>query len=170
MMEKVCIVCSKVGLTAEEAVGALERMGYKSCVALSEINSNPDVFYGKYYGDVTYSTHDWYLENYKGIYRELTKDEILPAEKPSKVKSDGSSSSYYKFSQALVDRILDSGKAEVEDLIKYGFDNDYDFGNIIKATKRLYELKTGGGKEGSTSEYEVNKIRYYIDRILDDMK
>lgn len=169
-MEKVCIVCSKVGLTAEEAVGVLERMGYKSCVALSEIKSNPEVFYGKYYGDVTYSTHGWYLENYKGIYRELTKEELLPYEAPpSKVKSDGGSSSYYSFQQALVDRIIATGKFEVEDLIKYGFDNDYDFGNIVKATKRLYELKTGGGKEGSTAEYESNKIRYYVDRVLEEL-
>ena len=169
-MEKVCIVCSKVGLTAEEAVGALERMGYKSCVALSEIKSSPDVFYGNYYGEITYSTHGWYLENYKGIYRELTKDEILPEEKPSKVKSDGSSSPYYKLPQALVDHIIATGKFEVEDLIKYGFGNDYDFGNIVKATKRLYELKTGGGKEGSTAEYETNKIRYYVDRVLEGVK
>lgn len=169
MVEKVCIVCSKVGLTAEEAVGVLERMGYKSCVALSEIKSSPEVFYGKYYGDVTYSTHGWYLENYKGIYRELTKEEILPEEKPSKVKSDGGSSSYYSFQQALVDRIIATGKFEVEDLIKYGFGNDYDFGNIVKATKRLYELKVGGGKDGSTAEYEANKIRYYVDRVLDGM-
>jgi hypothetical protein len=168
-MERVCIVCSKVGLTAEEAVGVLERMGYKSCIALSEIKSNPEVLYGKYYGDVTYSAYDWYSENYKGSYRELTKEEIFPEEKLSKVKSDGGSSSYYLFPQALVDHIIATGKFEVEDLIKYGFGNDYDFGNIVKATKRLYELKVGGGKEGSTAEYEANKIRYYVDRVLEDM-
>lgn len=170
-MEKVCIVCSDVGLTAEEAVAALENMGYVSSMREYEFDKQPQVFYGKGGGDITYSTLDWYLENYKGIYRELTKEELLPYEAPpSKVKSDGGSSSYYLFPQALVDHIIATGKFEVEDLIKYGFGNDYDFGNIVKATKRLYELKIGSGKEGSTSEYEANKIRYYVDRVLEGMK
>lgn len=169
-MEKVCIVCRDVGLTAKEAVAVLERLEYKSSIADAVLDTQPEVFYGKDYGDVTYSTYDWYSENYKGIYRELTKEELLHYEvPPSKVKSDGGSSSYYLFPQALVDHIIATGKFEVEDLIKCAFGNDYDFGNIAKATKRLYELKVGGGKEGSTTEYEANKIRYYVDRVLEGM-
>lgn len=166
-MEKVCIVCNDVGLTAEEAVAVLEKMGYKSFISDDSLDAQPEVFYGKDYGEVTHSPYDWYLQNYKGIYREITKAEIFPEEAPpSKVKSDGGSSSYYAFPQALVDHIIATGKFEVEDLIKYAFGNDYDFGNIVKATKRLYELKVGGGKEGSTADYEANKIRYYVDRVL----
>lgn len=168
-MEKVCIVCSDVGLTAREAVAVLEKMGYKSDikdVVFDRLDDYSHVFYGKDSGDVTYSPAGWYLEDRKGIYRELTEADIFPEETSSKVKSDGGSSSYYLFPQALVDHIIATGKFEVEDLIKYAFGNDYDFGNVVKATKRLYELKIGGGKEGSTAEYEANKIRYYIDRVL----
>ena len=169
-MEKVCIVCKDVGLTAKEAVAVLEKMGYKSDISGDVLDTKSKVIYGEECGNVTYSSYDWYLESYKGLYRELTKAGIFTEEKPSKVKSDGGSSSYYLFPQALVDHIIATGRLEAEDLIKYGFGNDYDFGNIVKATKRLYELKVGGGKEGSTAEYEANKIRYYVDRVLEGMK
>ena len=167
-MEKVCIVCSEVGLTAEEAQEALVNKGYTRALS-KNLLGGAQVIYGESCGKTTRSTYKFFGETglYK-FYRKLSREELLPCEAPpSKVKSDGGSSSYYLFPQALVDHIIATGKFEVEDLIKYGFGNDYDFGNIVKATKRLYELKVGGGKEGSTAEYEANKIRYYVDRVLE---
>lgn len=81
------------------------------------------------------------------------------------IKSDGGSSSYYTFPQELFDKIVERGCVEVEDIIKYGFNNDFDFGNSFKSLKRLYELQRGGGKEGNTEQYEVNKIIYSLNKI-----
>jgi len=83
----------------------------------------------------------------------------------SPIKSDGGSSPYYTFPQELFDRIVERGLVETEDIIKYGFGNDFDFGNILKSLKRLYELQRGGGKEGNTEQYEVNKIIYSLNKI-----
>lgn len=170
-MEKVCIVCSDVGLTAEEAQDALVNMGYTRSTDEATLEQ-ADVVYGEMNGCITFLSSALHnCGDMSSVYRQLSRSEIDSFETPpSKVKSDGGSSSYYLFPQALVDHIIATGKFEVEDLIKYGFDNDYDFGNIVKATKRLYELKVGGGKEGSTAEYEANKIRYYVDRVLEGMK
>jgi hypothetical protein len=86
------------------------------------------------------------------------------------IKSDGGSSSYYTFPKALVDKALLTGKLETQDIITHGFGNDFDFGNAFKSLKRLYEIKCGGGKEGNTPEYEVNKIKYSLDKILEGLK
>ena len=85
----------------------------------------------------------------------------------SKVKSDGGSSSYYtiKLPQEVIDKIVENGSIETEEIIKHGFGNDFDFGNIQKTLKRLYEISQGGGKEGNTAQYEINKIRYTLDKL-----
>ena len=88
----------------------------------------------------------------------------------SRITSDGGSSSYYLFPQPLVDLVIKTGKLETKDIIKHGFGNDNDFGNVFKALKRLYELKLGGGKDGNTAEYEVNKMKYFLDEVLEDLK
>ena len=88
----------------------------------------------------------------------------------AKITSDGGSSSYYLFPQPLVDLVVKTGKLETKDIIRHGFGNDNDFGNVFKALKRLYELKLGGGKDGSTAGYEVNKMKYFLDEVLEDLK
>jgi hypothetical protein len=98
------------------------------------------------------------------------KEQPSDQETPSKITSDGGSSSYYLFPQSLVDLVIKTGKLETKDIIRHGFGNDNDFGNVFKALKRLYELKLGGGKDGSTAEYEVNKMKYFLNEILEDLK
>jgi hypothetical protein len=97
------------------------------------------------------------------VFNILEVDTATPTSAP--IKSDGGSSSYYTFPQELFDKIVERGHVETEDIIKYGFGNDFDFGNILKSLKRLYELQRGGGKEGNTEQYEVNKIIYSLNKI-----
>lgn len=104
------------------------------------------------------------------ITKVQIKEQPSDQEIHSKVTSDGGSSSYYLFPQSLVDLVIKTGKLETKDIIKHGFGNDNDFGNVFKALKRLYELKVGGGKDGSTAEYEVNKMKYFLNEILEDLK
>jgi len=91
-------------------------------------------------------------------------------QEPAKITSDGGSSSYYLFPQSLVDLVVKTGKLETKDIIRHGFGNDNDFGNVFKALKRLYELKLGSGKEGNTAEYEVNKMKYFLNEILENVQ
>lgn len=100
---------------------------------------------------------------------KVVSDPELGLEIRKRVVSDGGSSSYYLFPQSLVDLVVKTGKLETKDIIRHGFGNDNDFGNVFKALKRLYELKSGGGKDGSTAEYEVNKMKYFLGEILENM-
>lgn len=104
------------------------------------------------------------------ITKVIIKEQPSGQKSSSKVTSDGGSSSYYLFPQSLVDLVIKTGKLETKDIIRHGFGNDNDFGNVFKALKRLYELKLGGGRDGSTAEYEVNKMRYFLNEILEDLK
>lgn len=91
----------------------------------------------------------------------------------AQVESDGLSSSYYNlpFNQRLTAKIMaqiDSGEAlniETGDVIELAFGNDFDFGNIIKALKRIHEAKNGRGKKGVDAAYDLNKCKYFIDEI-----
>ena len=97
------------------------------------------------------------------ISRPLEPD--MPMKQP--VKSDGLSSSYYTIplSDQIIERINETKTIETEDIIKCGFNNDFDFGNALKSLKRLYECVNGGGKEGNDMRYEINKIKYSLDKI-----
>ena len=90
-----------------------------------------------------------------------------------KVKSDGGKSSYYKM--PLNERIIEKMEAqkvagiepflEVEDIIEIMVGNDFDFGNITKALRRIFMAKLGGGKEGNDIRYDITKSHYYLDQI-----
>jgi len=75
-----------------------------------------------------------------------------------KVKSDGSSSSYYTLT-------VNNINIETEDIIRDVFDNDFDFGNAFKSLVRAFLNTQGSGKEGNDLAYELNKIRYSINKI-----
>ncbi len=83
------------------------------------------------------------------------------------VKSDGGSSSYYSISlpPEVLARIAETGCIEVKDIVKHGFDNDFDAGNIIKATKRIMDTKAGRGKSGTDIKYDSNKIKFFAEEI-----
>lgn len=88
------------------------------------------------------------------------------------IKSDGGSSSYYdipipaEFIQVLVKR-LEEGNPHVrtEELIRYVYDNDFDFGTLFKSSVRAHGCIKGGGKEGNDVAYDANKVIYYATKI-----
>lgn len=85
------------------------------------------------------------------------------------IKSDGGSSSYYTISLSAkaIERINKSGSIELEDVLRYGFGNDFDFSNAVKSLMRLYGTVNGAGKEGNDVQYELNKIKYSLNKIED---
>jgi hypothetical protein len=70
--------------------------------------------------------------------------------KPSKIKSDGGSSDYYK---------LPAGAIEIQDLLEHR-DMNFAVGNIFKACYRM------GKKAGNDELYEIRKIIWYANREL----
>jgi len=66
------------------------------------------------------------------------------------VKSDGWSTSYYE---------LPRDASELQDLIEHRQMN-FSVGNIFKAAYRL------GRKDGATTLYDLNKIRWYAEREI----
>ena len=82
------------------------------------------------------------------------------------VKSDGGSSSYYDFDLVEGEGVK---KIRTKDLIRDFLGNDFDFGEALKALRRLYLVKTGGAKEGSTADYEINKIKFFLNEIKEHL-
>ncbi len=89
--------------------------------------------------------------------------------KTEAVKSTGGSSNYYKVElpQWLLDKQKENGYIMLEDLAEVMYGNDFNFTNVMKAQKRMYELTQGGGKEGNTLEYDANKVKYYTDKQVE---
>jgi len=85
----------------------------------------------------------------------------------TKIKSDGGSSSYYDIPLPpwLIDVIVERGFVKTEELIEVFFRNDFDYGNLFKSLVRANQLEVGGGKEGNSVEYEMNKVIYSAGKI-----
>ena len=79
------------------------------------------------------------------------------------VESDGGSSKYYSFT--IRNKQGESMQVEVGDVIRDMVGNDFDFGNCIKALRRMWLAKQGGGKAGTDVEYDANKINYFVEQI-----
>lgn len=76
------------------------------------------------------------------------------------VKSDGGSSSYYELE-------LNGNSVQTEEIIEQVFGNDFDLGNMFKALVRIQASLNGGGKAGTTIEYDLNKIIYTCKKLKD---
>lgn len=85
------------------------------------------------------------------------------------ITSDGGKSDYYKIvlPQWLLDKQLENGYIMLEDLTEVMFKNDFNYTNVFKAQKRMFELQQGKGKKGNTLEYDANKVKYYVDKQLE---
>lgn len=92
---------------------------------------------------------------------------IKPKKEP--IKSDGKSSSYYDLvlSEKTKKFIAENGYVKTEHLIYDIFGNDFDFGNAFKSLVRAYGITQGGGKAGNNTQYEVNKIIYSANKIVE---
>lgn len=95
--------------------------------------------------------------NMGGWYFVDGKEEAQP------IKSDGGSSSYYELT--ITNKAGESIKCETGDVIRALVGNDFDFGNCVKALRRMYLASLGMGKEGTNIPYDCNKIRYFISEI-----
>jgi len=84
----------------------------------------------------------------------VSKAEPAPVAPLTKGSSDGKASEYYDFPE---------GASTLNDLIEYK-NMTFAQGNIFKAAYRL------GHKEGITTEYDLNKIIYYAERMLNQLK
>ena len=103
--------------------------------------------------DITPAEWDRSFRDWLGKPKKTTVPISLPYNKKkkiSKVKSDGGSTSYYA---------LPKGATDLQDLIDHK-DMNYAVGNIFKAAYRL------GEKEGNTREYELQKILWFVNRLL----
>ena len=81
------------------------------------------------------------------------------------VKSDGGSSSYYQVTIRRRDGATFT--CETGDIIRALVGNDFSLGNIVKACRRIYQATIGQGKEGTSPEYDINKIHYFADEVKD---
>lgn len=81
----------------------------------------------------------------------------------SAIKSDGGSSSYYELT--ITNKAGESIKCETGDVIRTLVGNDFDFGNCVKALRRMYLATLGMGKEGTDLVYDANKIRWFLGEI-----
>ena len=79
------------------------------------------------------------------------------------IKSDGGSSSYYELT--ISNKTGESIKVETGDVIRTLVGNDFDFGNCVKALRRMYLATLGMGKEGTDIPYDANKIRWFLGEI-----
>lgn len=99
----------------------------------------------------------WTLEKNLTLIDDFTKRPETIA--PSKTKSDGGSSDYYKLE-------INGNLVEVEDIIYAMVGGDFILGNILKACRRMYLDSKGQGKEGIDMQYDVNKIKYFVDSFV----
>ena len=99
----------------------------------------------------------WALEKNLTLIDDFTKcPETIT---PSKTKSDGGSSDYYKLE-------INGNPVEVEDMIYALVGGDFILGNILKACRRMYLDSKGQGKEGIDMEYDKNKIVYFANSFV----
>ena len=101
------------------------------------------------------------------IKRYTDNEKTTPTKTPH--KSTGGSSEYYKvvLPQWLLDKQKENGYIMIEDLAEIMFDNDFNYTNVFKAQKRMFDLQNGGGKLGNTLDYDATKCKYYIDKQLE---
>ena len=110
---------------------------------------------------------DWKVTAYDKFVNMVTAvDECLPY---GKVKSDGGKSDYYKIvlPEWVLKKHSEKGFIMLEDIAEVMFKNDFNFINVFKAQKRMFEMTQGGGKEGNTFEYDATKCKYYVDKQVE---
>lgn len=77
----------------------------------------------------------------------------------------GCPSKLYSLTTEQAIRALDTNTLKIDDLIYFGFGNDFDYGTILKSLKRAYEAMNGRGKEGADVVYNLKKVLYSMDQI-----
>ncbi len=83
------------------------------------------------------------------------------ASQEAPVKSDGGSSGYYKIT--IKNEKGEEFHCETNDVLYAFVGGDFSLGNVIKAARRMYETAQGRGKEGTSIQYDANKVKYFVD-------
>lgn len=114
-----------------------------------------------------YVTESDYKRSCTATYILADHCEILEyseEQKENSIKSDGGSSEYY---QKTITRLEDGETFDCQtgDIIRCLVNNDFDGGNIVKAVDRIFQSIQGKGKEGTSIEYDCNKIIYFANII-----
>ena len=96
-------------------------------------------------------------------------EQVYNNECKSPIKSDGSSSDYYKLT---ITRSSDGQQFQCElgDILYSVFGGDFNLGNIVKACRRMFLASKGGGKEGTDIQYDANKIKWFADDFVERNK
>ena len=88
------------------------------------------------------------------------------------IKSDGGSSKYYQLIVRVTEDKIENATPQGEvkdvaletgDVIRALVDNDFDLGNCIKAIRRIHQSSKGEGKSGTSIDYDITKIKYFLD-------
>lgn len=74
---------------------------------------------------------------------------------------------YIKMTEGTARKAAVGGKLSLDDFFVPLFENDFDCCTILKSLKRAYEDINGRGKFGSDTTYNLNKIRYSLDKMQD---
>jgi len=105
----------------------------------------------------------------------IVLNKIKPECDKGEVKSDGGSSSYYQLEVLVpaancitVTPQVIKVQFETGDVVKALVDNDFDLGNVLKAMRRVHLAAQGKGKEGTSIEYDMKKIEYFIKKWYDN--
>ncbi|MCO7227516.1 hypothetical protein [Pleionea sp. CnH1-48] len=134
------------------------------------------LYYSKFKGCDTYSCHDCIKKgagsgewNQSGFETTINgyPDSLRVQETESErapIKSSGGSSGYYDFT--ITNSKGESLDVTCNDVIRCMVNNDFDLGNIVKATRRISEARQGRGKAGVSIEYDVNKIAYFSQQAM----
>lgn len=105
----------------------------------------------------------------------LSSDNVLKVQRTTApIKSDGGSSSYYdiQLPQWLLDKLNERAQngqcyIKTEELIEAAFSSDFDAGNLQKSLVRAWGAFNGGGKLGNDVKYEMTKVKYSADKIIE---
>ena len=87
---------------------------------------------------------------------------IRPTKSATRV-TGGSTPNVYRFS---IDNEMDECiTVETGDVIRCMVGDSFVLGNIIKACRRIYLKSLGRGKDGTTIEYDTQKIKYFAEEF-----
>ena len=134
-----------------DRVGYFDGLDRDTGVIARSCNSATDRWWVKWDSD---GKVQWALEKNLTLIDDFTK--CLETITPTKTKSDGGSSDYYKLE-------INGNLVEVEDIIYAMVGGDFALGNVIKACRRMYLDSKGQGKEGVDMTYDANKIKFFVD-------
>jgi len=107
-----------------------------------------------------YNPENVMLENKTQAVSDNNRSEAIIG----KIKSTGGSSDYYKLTIHTASG--ETFQCEVGDVIQAMVGDNFQLGNVLKASRRMWLDAQGGGKEGVDMDYDRAKIHYFSDDFV----